>query len=401
MIGFTTVPEGQRVLVWNKRGQARGVDGPRRLFLVGERVEPLKRFAAEPDQYLVVKSKDGTTEHLRGPIAVWFDPVRHLEITIESVLHIDAHEAVVVYRQLPAGAVDRRVVRGPALFVPQAEEWLHQFRWHGAAPHDPHQKVPRALQFTKLRVIPDQMYFDVESVRTADDALLVVKLMIFFELHDIEKMLDQTHDPVADFINAVSADVIDFAAVVDFEKFKERTEALNRLETYRQLTQRAERIGYRINKVVYRGYYASDKLQAMHDSAIEVRTKLRLESETEEQAQQLADMKLTREAERTARRQHLEEAQITHDNRLKRLAHEEKLQQQQAEQLREHENRRQQNLIELEHQQAMNREQTTFLQSMQELQIDLTRYLVAQYQNPDKVIRIDAAQTPKLHLHEG
>jgi len=101
------------------------------------------------------------------------------------------------------------------------------------------------------------MYFDVDDVRTADDALVVVKLMIFFELVDIERMLDQTHDPVADFINAVSADVIDFAATLTFEQFKEQTERLNELETYPQLVARSERIGYRINKVVYRGYHAS------------------------------------------------------------------------------------------------------------------------------------------------
>jgi hypothetical protein len=73
-----------------------------------------------------------------------------------------------------------------------------------------------------LWVIPDQMYFDVESVRTADDALLVVKLMVFFELADIEMMLDQTHDPIADFINAVTADVIAFVGAATFEDFKQR-----------------------------------------------------------------------------------------------------------------------------------------------------------------------------------
>ena len=82
--------------------------------------------------------------------------------------------------------------------------------WRG--PKNPNRKLPRALQFKKLRIIPDQMYFDVSDVRTADDALLEVKLMVFFELIDIERMLDQTHDPIADFINALSADVIDFAA---------------------------------------------------------------------------------------------------------------------------------------------------------------------------------------------
>ena len=67
------------------------------------------------------------------------------------------------------------------MFVPAANEWLHQFSWHGTDPAGGKHKIPHALQFFKLRVIPDQTYFDVQDVRTADDALLVVKLMIFFE----------------------------------------------------------------------------------------------------------------------------------------------------------------------------------------------------------------------------
>ena len=49
------------------------------------------------------------------------------------------------------------------------------------------------------------------------------------------------------------------------------------LEAYRQLTARASQNGYRVNKVVYRGYAAPDRLQAMHDQAIESRTRLQLE----------------------------------------------------------------------------------------------------------------------------
>src|SRR6185369_10292289 len=128
----------------------------------------------------------------------------------------------------------------------------HEFCWHGADPLNPQRKIPRALKFTKLRIIPDQMYFDVREVRTADDALLEIKLMVFFELTDIERMLDQTHDPIADFINALSADVIDFAAGKTFEEFKSNTSRLNDPAQYTNLVGRAERIGYRINKVVYR-----------------------------------------------------------------------------------------------------------------------------------------------------
>lgn len=399
MLGFYTVRQGERVAVWGRQGEVRLVDGPRRLFLLGETVQPLERFAAGVDEYLVITYTTGRVEHVRGPADAWIDPIRHEDIRVEPAFAIDGNEAVVVYRQ-ENGQVSRRVVRGPDQFVPMANEWLHEFCWHGSDPRNPRHKTYGALRFKKLRVIPDQMYFDVQDVRTADDALLVVKVMVFFELVDIERMLDQTHDPIADFINALTADVMDFAAVRPFETFKEQTERLNDLATYPQLTQRGERIGYRITKVVYRGYEASPALQLMHDQAIEARTRLRLEAETQEQAQELADMRLAREIGRAQERQAMEEGEVRHKAHLRALEHEEVLRQREAEQQRDAAGRRLINGVEEEHQRATNAEQTAFLQAMQGMSVDLTRYLVAQYQNPDRLIRIEDGTGAELHLHE-
>jgi hypothetical protein len=46
-----------------------------------------------------------------------------------------------------------------------------------------------------------------------------------------------------------------------YETFLENANQLNQLETYPQLTTRSEAVGYRINKVVFRGYQATEKLQ--------------------------------------------------------------------------------------------------------------------------------------------
>ena len=399
MIGIKTVRQGERVAVWDFKGRVKYIDGPRRMILFRETIEPLMQYSAGADEYLSIEFVDGHCEHQRGPTSVWFDPVKHLSIKVIDSLELDSHEAIVVYRR--AGeAVQRRVERGPMLFVPQENEWLHEFRWHGADPQTPTHKVPRALSFHKLRVIPDQTYYLVDDVRTSDDALLTVKLMIFFELSDIEKMLDQTHDPIADFINAVTADVVDFAGTRSFEAFKQDTEQLNELESYQNLLSRAVRIGYQINKVVYRGYTAGETLQAMHDGAIEARTRLKLDAETEIQAQELADVQLAREAIRAEKRQEMEARQTEHDIHLQRLQHDEEIHQQQEIQHVEEETRRRVNQIELEHQQAQNQEQSRYLGTMREMQIDLTRYLVAQYQNPDRLIRISGDKDPSLHLHE-
>jgi hypothetical protein len=402
VFGFRTVPTGEKAAVWNLRGEVRVVEGPARPFLFRQNLQPLRRYSAKPGEYLVVRYKDGRSEHLTGPVEVWEDPVRHESVETRKCLHVDANEVIVVYRR-QGGGVSRRVVPGPALFMPTAEEWLHHFSWHGTDPAGARRKVPHALQFEKLWTIPDQMYHDVEDVRTADDALITVKLMVFFELLDVERMLDQTHDPVADFINAVGADVIDFVAGLSFEEFKERTEALNDLGTYRQLTARAERIGYRINKVVYRGYGANDKLQAMHDGAIESRTALQLEAETQRQAQELEDMKLEREAARAERRRGMELAELEHRNDLAGRGHQEEMRRKRLDLEVELEARRRRNGLSLERRRAVNAERAAFLERMRGMEVDLTRYLVAPYQNPDRLIRIEGNGDgkPQLHLHNG
>ncbi|QDT43609.1 hypothetical protein Pan241w_37110 [Gimesia alba] len=400
MITIKTVRQGDRVAVWNVKGQVAYVDGPRRLILFRKTIEPLRQYCAGADQYLSIEFTDGHCEHLRGPVSAWYDPVNHLSIDIKDALELDSHEAIVVYRR-NGSEVQRRVERGPMLFVPSENEWLHDFRWHGADPEYPSHKVPRALKFHKLRVIPDQTYYLVDDVRTSDDALLTVKLMIFFELADIETMLDQTHDPIADFINAVTADVVDFVGARSFEVFKQDTENLNELESYRNLLTRAQRIGYQINKVVYRGYTAGETLQSMHDSAIEARTRLKLDAETEIQAQELADVQLAREAIRAEKRQEMEAQQTTHNIHLQRLEHDEQIHQQEELDIAEEETKRRVNQIELEHQRATNEEQSRYLATMREMQVDLTRYLVAQYQNPDRLIRITGDNEPKLHLHDN
>ncbi|MFX6230591.1 hypothetical protein ABTF44_21590, partial [Acinetobacter baumannii] len=56
-------------------------------------------------------------------------------------------------------------------------------------------------------------------MRTNDEAVITVKLMLFFELKDVIRMLETTHDPIADFINAASADVISWASQRSYEDF--------------------------------------------------------------------------------------------------------------------------------------------------------------------------------------
>merc|ERR1712139_47904 len=110
-----------------------------------------------------------------------------------------------------------------------------------------------------------------------------------------DTMLKETHDPIADFINSVTSDVIEFVSSSSFEEFKAASDQLNDLNVYRQLTSRAKGIGFEVTKVVFRGYGAPPRLQKMHDDAIERRTKLVSERENEDQEQKMLDMKLQHE----------------------------------------------------------------------------------------------------------
>ena len=387
MIFPKTIQDGEAVIRWNPNGTRDIIAGPTTIFAPFARIEPLQRRNAAEGQYLVITYRDGHTEHLPGPCNLWFDPLLHLTIDLREATHLDAHQAIVIYNEAQ-GKVTHRILHGPAVYIPTPTETLHQFRWHGDNGNG--KKIPGALKFEKLRVIPDQMYFDVTGVRTADEALITVKLMVFFELTNIEQMLRETHDPIADFINALTADVIRFAGECDFETFKIRAPELNKLPTYHALLEGAKRIGYRINKVVYRGYTASDKLQTMHDHAIETRTRLVLETEIEHQQQELTDLKQTREHQRAAQerreeertQQHLlDQTQKQHDQDLAFL--------------------REQQAAEKKHREEILHLKQEEWNHLKELGIDLTAVLVAKEHNPDKTIRLDTNKNTPLHLHEA
>src|SRR5262245_9786286 len=249
------VEEGQRALMVTMDGRMEVVVGPKRVWRGRKSFRPMKHFVAHPAEFLIVRFRDGRQQHIPGPAEVWFDPRVHLSISREDALQVAAREAVVVYSRAGENEpVSRRIVNGPTLFNPAPGEWLHTFTWHGAdGGSEGAKKVAKGLIFQKLWLMPDQMYHDVTDVRTADDAVLTIRLMIFFELLDIERMLDTTHDPIGDFINAATSDVVDFTGRHSFESFKQNTSHLNDLEAYRQLISRAAQCGYRINKVVYRG----------------------------------------------------------------------------------------------------------------------------------------------------
>jgi hypothetical protein len=109
----------------------------------------------------------------------------------------------------------------------------------------------------------------------------------------------------------------------------------------------------------------------------------------------------------------MERADAEQKIRLARLSHDEQLRQRQIEhdaQLRQKQVTNDADLqvqraredLRRESRAATYKQRTDYLQSMHNLEVDLTQYLTARHTRPDRVIRIDSAgpTRARMHLHQ-
>ena len=111
----------------------------------------------------------------------------HSSISVEKCYCLDSNQAIIVYRN-EKEEFSRKVINGPGIFHIQPNEWLHKFQWHGPLAEHKTKYGPNN-NFEILNFAPNQLYYNVEDVRTSDDALITIKLMIFYELNNIDKMV--------------------------------------------------------------------------------------------------------------------------------------------------------------------------------------------------------------------
>ncbi|KAK6195405.1 hypothetical protein SNE40_000843 [Patella caerulea] len=399
-IGWEILEVGEQALVYNHGGEARIECGPKRLFLWREKFNRLTRFSADQNQYLVIIYKDGNVDHFQGPYAMFLNPIEHSRVEVNNCESLDANEALVVYKQTEK-ETNRYVLYGPTLFMPAANEWLHLFVWHGTDPKSKTRMIPGTHRFNKLKIIPDQFYYNVDEVRTSDDALIRIKLMMFYELTDVDLMLNSTTDPMADFINCLSADVVAFASKRTYMSFINQSDALNELNSYPQLLERCKAIGYSVTKVVFRGYFTHDRLQKMHDWAIERRTNLKIEFEKEGQQQDMVDLNLKNEMERMKQEQkmeleelkHQQEMEVTqnaHTLEMEKRIHGDKLQKLKKDWT-----------AELSKKMIENQKTCDHLFQLAGLGVDLTQFLVNEQNTPGSITKVVSGdKSVVLHLHQ-
>eukprot|EP00800_Vazella_pourtalesii_P022889 TRINITY_DN9085_c0_g1_i6.p1 TRINITY_DN9085_c0_g1~~TRINITY_DN9085_c0_g1_i6.p1 ORF type:complete len:303 (+),score=62.42 TRINITY_DN9085_c0_g1_i6:244-1152(+) len=288
---------------------------------------------------------------------------------------------LVVYKQ-EQEFIQRRLVPGPATFVPESNEWFHEFEWHGQDQENIGKLRPGGHQFTKLQMIPSQIYYDVTEVRTNDDILIEIQLMLFYEISDVDKMLNGSTDPIADLINAVASDVISFVSSLSYQDFLRQTELLSDMKTYVQLENRAGKIGCTISNVVYRGYKAPAKLQQVQLNAITSRTNLKIKNELDNMSNEITSFKLTKEMDRLDLKQQVDQLRSEMRHAIDHAAKEQEITLNQM---------KHQAAIEVEdslaaHKLEMKRSdkdlEIRFLKELKSLGVDINAYLKGQQETP-------------------
>ena len=131
---FKTIQTREQYLVRRKgTGQCYIIEGPNEVNTFRKDFERLNPTAASERQYIYIEELSGAVKHIPGPSLIFFNPIIHMHIICKDGIALDSSSAVVVYKQVAeSDEVEQRVVYGPSLFLPTADEWLHNFSWHGA-----------------------------------------------------------------------------------------------------------------------------------------------------------------------------------------------------------------------------------------------------------------------------
>lgn len=262
-IGKRTIKAGEAAVIWNSYGTSRLVVGPSLQRMWWSYIRFLDKFRATGNQYLVVHYRDGRTEHVRGPVQLFQNPVVHEKIEVRDAVHLkSSKQALVIFKsthKTAAAAEDadedadvgkgkamhvlpvrrprktgellsserktdegeknqtRRVERGPQLFFPAPDEILHQFAWSGG--------------IVNSEILPlDTMPLHLEMpVRTGGgDVAVTCSFDLNLRVARVLQALESSSDPVARIKSALAADLASFGGQLKASELanKEQLEAV-------------------------------------------------------------------------------------------------------------------------------------------------------------------------------
>lgn len=229
-LGKRTIKDGEAAVIWSRNGRAREIIGPKLERLWCSTIKFLDRHTAQLGEYLSIEFQDGAIEHLAGPCSVYQNPVRHVSVTIHKAIELKSSDDMVVVLNCGApgspsnasrrhppkkllavgdpvaaastggsgqATVDRRIVRGPALFIPDANEKVLDHSWSYS------EGSPRT--FNVLSARPCSVLAS-GSLRASDGVKLTARLRLDLRMVDIKLAL-ATADPIATIRYTAQADI--------------------------------------------------------------------------------------------------------------------------------------------------------------------------------------------------
>ena len=81
-------------------------------------------YTALVSEYLVIKSVNGQIEHRRGPNVEWHNRIMYESIRVEKLMQLASQQVLVVYSRTSDNDIERKIITGPCVYMPQPNEWL-------------------------------------------------------------------------------------------------------------------------------------------------------------------------------------------------------------------------------------------------------------------------------------
>lgn len=163
----------------------------------------------------------------------------------------------------------------PVVWVKDRER-VHTFHWTGSR-GDTEFKTPGALNINVLRLQDTQTYFAF-PVRTHDNIVVLLRLMIYYGYDSIEKLLEN-NDPLGAMYNKIMATLVEYVATMPFEEFKEGTnEKISRNRIFHKEKAFFSALGIEIHDVILRAWEPTDaQVQRVLEKAATIQTEKSLD----------------------------------------------------------------------------------------------------------------------------
>mmetsp|Transcript_7580 Transcript_7580/g.9908 ORF Transcript_7580/g.9908 Transcript_7580/m.9908 type:complete len:408 (+) Transcript_7580:121-1344(+) len=236
--GHRTIKDGEAAAVWNNQGEQTEIIGPRRVTLWFSTIRFLYHHQASRGQYLKVEYRNGTTEHVLGPIAKYLNPTYHSSIQVLDGYNLATEDECLVMfgsesnskKVLPEAS--RRVLYGPQFVIPSVQESVHTFEWGGD------QGLTTAFQILKTNKI--ELWKKQLALKTTEGPLVDVNLAISYRVETVDKCLDIA-DPIAHIHTALLCD----ANCGDIS-LAEVSNLASQVSTYKTFNEAMRTCGFRI-----------------------------------------------------------------------------------------------------------------------------------------------------------